>query len=73
MMEIYIRREYNRPLRDESYMQSYLIKEASSEELGWLGYYIGQNTKLKEINFCTTIDNESFYKEVSNNMTNDKV
>jgi len=34
----------------------------------WLGYYIGQNTKLKQIAFHDiTIDEESFYKEMSCN------
>jgi Ran GTPase-activating protein (RanGAP) involved in mRNA processing and transport len=37
------------------------------EDLGWLGYYIGQNTKLQDLKFYTAIDNESFYKEMSCN------
>ena len=32
-----------------------------------MGYYIGQNTKLQELNFYITIDNESFYKEIIHN------
>ena len=37
------------------------------EDLGWLGYYIGQNTKLQVLNFYKAIGNESFYKEMSHN------
>ena len=36
--------------------------------ISWLGYLIGQNTKLRQIAFHDiTIDNESFYKEISCN------
>jgi Ran GTPase-activating protein (RanGAP) involved in mRNA processing and transport len=37
------------------------------EDKGWLGYFIGQNTKLQGLYFYKTIDNESFYKEMSCN------
>jgi len=37
------------------------------EDVGWLGYYIGQNTKLQELIFYQTNDNESFYIGMSNN------
>jgi len=41
-----------------------------NEDIGWLGYYIGNNTQLQELRFYTAIDNvdnESFYKEISRN------
>lgn len=41
-----------------------------NEDIGWLGYYIGNNTQLQELRFYTAIDNvanESFYKEMSRN------
>ena len=37
------------------------------EDIGWLGYYIGRNTKLHKLHFSKIIDNESFYKEMSRN------
>jgi len=38
------------------------------EDIGWLGYYIGQNTKLQELTyFYETINDESFYKEIYRN------
>jgi len=62
---------------DESFGRLYIIDGDSDdgddyspddgEDLGWLGYYIGQNTKLQELNFYITIDNESFYKEMIRN------
>ena len=61
---------------DESFDNLYIISESSDddeyipidgEDIGWLGYYIGQNTKLKCLYFFETIDNESFYKEISHN------
>ena len=36
------------------------------EDLGWLGYFIGNNKKLHEIHFYKPI-NESFYQEISHN------
>jgi len=50
---------------DEWYDHYYIPKDG--DDIGWLGYYIGQNTKLREINFLTIIDNESFYNEISRN------
>jgi len=44
------------------------------EDIVWLGYYIGQNTKLRELHFYSkTIDNELFYKELSRNSSINKV
>jgi len=38
------------------------------EDMGWLGYYVGNSIYLREITFFQTIDTESsFYKEMSNN------
>ena len=37
------------------------------EDLGWLGYYISNNTHLQVLNFYITITDESFYKEMSRN------
>ena len=38
------------------------------EDIGWLGYYIGNSIYLREVTFFQTIDTESsFYKEMSNN------
>ena len=55
---------------DESFDKLYIIGDDSGdgddyipdegEDIGWLGYYIGQNTKLQELHFYITIDNESF-------------
>ena len=39
----------------------------SGEDMGWLGYYIGQNTELEELHFVATIHVGSFYKEMSCN------
>ena len=36
------------------------------EDMGWLGYFIGQNTKLQVLQVFETIDNE-FYKGMSCN------
>ena len=62
---------------DKSFDKLYFIGEDSGdgddyipddgEDLGWLGYFIGQNTKIQELSFYVTIDNESFYKEMSRN------
>ena len=35
--------------------------------MGWLGYFVGQNTKLQVLQVYETIDDESFYKEMSCN------
>jgi len=44
------------------------------EDIVWLGYYISQNTKLRELHFYSkTIDNELFYKELSRNSSINKV
>jgi len=43
------------------------------EDIGWLGYYIGQNTTLQSLNFYQPIDNESFFKEISCNTSIQKV
>jgi len=44
------------------------------EDLGWLGYFIGQNTKLQLIAFQDiTIDNESFYSGLCLNKSIQKV
>ena len=45
----------------------YILKDG--EDIGWLGYYIGQSTKLKCLYFYETINlsDESFYKEMSCN------
>ena len=51
--------------RDKSRDFDYISDDG--EDLGWLGYFIGQNTKLQQLNFYITIDNESFYKEMSCN------
>jgi len=37
------------------------------EDMGWLGYYISNNTHLQVLNFYITVVNESFYKEMSRN------
>ena len=37
------------------------------EDIGWLGYYIGNNTKLQEIHFSVTIKDASFYTGLSRN------
>ena len=68
---------------DESFDKLYIIGDDSGdgddyipddgEDLGWLGYFIGQNTKLQELNFYITIDNESFYKEMSHNKSINKI
>ena len=43
------------------------------EDIGWLGYFIGQNTKLQELYYCTTIDDESFYNGLCLNKSIEKV
>jgi len=43
------------------------------EDIGWLGYYIGQNTKLKCLYFYETIDDESFYKETCHNKSIEEI
>jgi len=44
------------------------------EDMGWLGYYVGNSIYLREITFFQTIDTESsFYKEMSNNIGRSKV
>ena len=37
------------------------------EDLGWLGYFLGNNTKLQVLNFFKTINDESFFKEICHN------
>lgn len=38
------------------------------EDIGWLGYYIGNNTTLHNLYFFhDIIDDEAFYKEISRN------
>ena len=65
---------------DESFDYLYIMDSSGSsdedeyipdegEDLGWLGYYIGQNTKLQVLNFYKTINNESFYKEICRNVS----
>jgi len=44
----------------------YLVEKG--EDIGWLGYYIGQNTKLSKVTFLK-IDTESICKEMSCNMS----
>ena len=39
----------------------------TENELGWLGYYIGQNTTLQKISLHTNITDESFYNEIRHN------
>ena len=68
---------------DESFDKIFIMEYATGdnddyipdegEDIGWLGYYIGQNTKLQELNFYITIDNESFYKEMSHNKSINKI
>ena len=60
---------------DESFDKLYFIGEDTGEgddyipdegeDMGWLGYFISNNTNLLELSFYITIDNESFYKEMS--------
>jgi len=59
---VYIMNERN--VADEEMDGYYPV---DGEDMGWLGYFIGQNTKLEEICFLDTIDNELFYKEMSCN------
>ena len=68
---------------DESFDKIFIMQDSSGdgddyipddgEDLGWLGHFIGQNTKLLELQFYRTIGNESFYKEVSHNKSINKV
>jgi len=48
----------------------YLVEKG--EDIGWLGYYIGQNTKLSKVTFIK-IDTESICKEMSCNMSIKKI
>jgi len=43
------------------------------EDMGWLGYFIGNNKKLQEIHFYKPINNESFYKELCHNKSIKKI
>ena len=43
------------------------------EDMGWLGYYIGQNTVLQQLTFFGNIRDGSFYKEMSRNTSIQKV
>ena len=62
---------------DESFDKLYIMDSDSGEDdeyitkdgedIGWLGYFIGQNTKLKCLYFHDKINDESFYKEMSCN------
>ena len=63
---------------DESFDKLYILSDATEtneyipidgEDIGWLGYYIGQNTNLQGLYFYETIDNESFFKEMCCNTT----
>ena len=49
----------------DSYEDCYLPDD--EEDVGWLGYFIGSNTKLQELQFHQTPDNESFYIGMSSN------
>ena len=49
----------------DSYEDCYLPEEG--EDVGWLGFFIGNNTKLQELQFHQTPDNESFYIGMSSN------
>jgi len=40
----------------------------NGKDMGWLGYYIGQNTTLQELDLLDTIIDRSFYKELSRNI-----
>ena len=47
--------------------KSYATFNDDGDSVGWLGYFIGQNTKLQVLQIYETIDDESFYKEMSCN------
>jgi len=49
----------------------YTLKDG--EDIGWLGYYIGNNTKLQELHFSVAIKDESFYKEMIRNRSIQKI
>ena len=47
---------------------TYCYTIIDGEDIGWLGYYIGQNTILRELNFFPDlIIDEHFYKQLSRN------
>jgi len=46
---------------DEEYIPT------NGEDIGWLGYFIGNNTELQVLNLNKPINNESFYKEICHN------
>ena len=48
-------------------------KHIDGEDIGWLGYYIGQNTELKCLYFCETINDESFFKELCHNKSIEEI
>lgn len=62
---------------DEYFDKFYIASQASGdpddyvpghgEDIGWLGYFIGNNTNLHKLAFYATINDESFHKETSCN------
>ena len=59
-------------IRNRGHGYDYYIAD-SFEELGWLGYFIRQNTKLQELHIFRTIRSDSFYNEMSSNTTIQRV
>ena len=55
----------------DNHDKMYIPKDG--EDIGWLGYYIGNNTKLQELHFSVTIKDESFYKEMIRNRSIKKI
>ena len=56
---------------------SSIIKERAyicyTEELGWLGYFIGKSTNLKEVNFYVNINDTRLFKGLGNNKSIRKI
>ena len=49
------------------YQQHYEYMPRRTEDMGWLGYFIGKNTALQKLTFSGTIEDDSFYEEMSCN------
>ena len=67
---------------DESFDRLYITSNATEkneyipidgEDIGWLGYFVGQNTNLQGLYFYETVKDESFYKEMSCNKYIEKI
>jgi len=60
-------------LGDDEEGTTYIVSDDDDDGMGWLGYFIGKSSNLKEVNFYVNIYDTRLFKGLSNNKSIRKI